>query len=373
MKMRGSAEFVTTKGFLDDFAYKGGHEAETLPDGYTEDGFDVDAQIDEGPKGKKAANVKGNENTASDSATTTMEDNVDEVAEGAERDIADGYVQDTMKGYEAFNAACDQGIVVKEYGLNKANVGDVIDTIVSEVETKGVGDVARSICRKVADKADKVWGKRFAARKLGDKQGKVEGAAERIQNYAALNPGTVGAGILGAGALGVGGAGAAGYKLATDKGLGDEVESLLVSKGYSDDMVTKDARDIYKQEVAAGKAHGTVIGETGKSGKTGVPSVAPRTATDKKGTVTSGELAAADKAKKEATEAAKKAAGNTAPAAKDGAMRRGWNATKNAMWKNRSTLGKVGTIGGTVAGAGALGAGGYYAAKKGYEDEESDD
>lgn len=131
--MRGNAEFPVMKGFMDGFTVK---EAgpETLP---PDPGSDVSdkAKLDEAATGSGPAKGTGK------GSPTTMAKDVNEVAEGAKKDIEDGYIQDvqgekvsTDKGYEIFNKMAESGVVVKDYGMNRHNVGEIMDSITKSVD-----------------------------------------------------------------------------------------------------------------------------------------------------------------------------------------------------------------------------------------------
>jgi hypothetical protein len=142
MSDRGSAEFYTQKGFLDEFSVKQvdpGHSPETLP---PEEGADVTegAEVDNvdvnAPKG---ANIKASDNKTGDTSTTMAKD-LAEVQAKAEEDIADGYISDVQhlpgpgdrekKGFEQFNDMVAKGVVVETQGLNRWNIDQAVDQIV---------------------------------------------------------------------------------------------------------------------------------------------------------------------------------------------------------------------------------------------------
>ena len=142
--MRDSASFTVMKGFLDDYTIKGdGQTPETLPEDTGQDITET-AELDSaGASAPKAANIKPSDNTSSGPGTT-MDDELADIPEKAEEDIADGYVADSQhlpgpgtrekKGYSAFNEMVNKGVVVEDYGLNVHNINEAFDRIEKAAE-----------------------------------------------------------------------------------------------------------------------------------------------------------------------------------------------------------------------------------------------
>lgn len=119
--MRGSNEFITMKGFMEgDFVNKG-------------DVTDK-AKVEEAVSAKESK--KGDKE-----GTTHMAEDASYVEEAADGDITDGYVSDAQgekvgKGWEAYNEKCASGIVVKDYGMTRDNIGMVIKGMEDSIVTK---------------------------------------------------------------------------------------------------------------------------------------------------------------------------------------------------------------------------------------------
>jgi len=142
--MRGNSSFITMKGFLDDFTVKGdGHTEETLPEDTGQDiteTAELDSAMANAPKG---ANIKSSDNKPTDPATT-MSDELEDIEDKSNQDIADGYVADVQnlpgpgdrekKGWEQFNELVAKGIIVDHVGMNRYNVGPSLDMIEKSAE-----------------------------------------------------------------------------------------------------------------------------------------------------------------------------------------------------------------------------------------------
>ncbi len=142
------ADFTVMKGFLSDFAVKGGEAAETLPPDPGHDVMEDEEELDDKTEGKEGP--KGGLKTSDDDLT--MEKDLSTVDEGAKRDVKDGYTEDIQdeeisgeeeKGFEAYNRMVSKGLAVEEEHLNKWNVGQMVDDIeqqASEMVAKELSD-----------------------------------------------------------------------------------------------------------------------------------------------------------------------------------------------------------------------------------------
>lgn len=216
--MRGNAEIPIMKGFESGFVVKAndGHESDTLP---PDPGADVtdktDSDFEEAGGTKPAANIKGGDNKPG-AASTTMADDVSEVAAEAEKPIDDGYVEDIQgpkvsdggevdKGWASFNEKCAGGYIVKDYGMNKHNVhsayADMQAAVDSEFVEKGPRQWAEAAWRGAK------WGAGKAAeggKKVGS--GAKWGAGKAKEGAMAAGRGAkTGAGKAKEGAVYVGG------------------------------------------------------------------------------------------------------------------------------------------------------------------------
>ena len=187
--MRGSAEIPIMKGFESGFVVKenDGHESDTMP---PDPGADVtdktDSDFEEAGTTKPAANVKAGDNKPG-AASTTMSDDVAEVADEAEANIDDGYVQDIQgekvsdggeveKGWEAYNEKCASGVVVKDYGLNKHNVSDAYIQMQESVHSEFVEKAGKALIRG-------------AAKRLGGPRVTIGGARKpKVPKSRTINP-----------------------------------------------------------------------------------------------------------------------------------------------------------------------------------------
>lgn len=137
---RGNDSFTTMKGFLGDMTIKGdGHELETLPPGEEGD-ITESAELDNALPGGalSAANIKPTDNKTG-SPSTTMDPELDEVADKAVQDIAQGYDADVQnlpgpgdrekKGYEVYNDMVAKGAAINVQPFNRFDVDGSINVI----------------------------------------------------------------------------------------------------------------------------------------------------------------------------------------------------------------------------------------------------
>ncbi len=130
---QGNSSFVTMKGFGGDFVFKGdGHEPETLPVEEPIPDVAESAELDDaGADVPLASNIKPTDNKTG-APSTTMSPELQEVADKAEEDIADGYVADIqhlpgpgdreVKAYEAFNDLIMKTHSMSGAGFNKYDI-----------------------------------------------------------------------------------------------------------------------------------------------------------------------------------------------------------------------------------------------------------
>lgn len=137
---RGNDSFTTMKGFLGDMTIKGdGHELETLPPGEEGD-ITESAELDNALPGGalSAANIKPTDNKTG-SPSTTMDPELDEVADKAVQDIAQGYDADVQnlpgpgdrekKGYEVYNDMVAKGAAINVQPFNRFDVDGSMNMI----------------------------------------------------------------------------------------------------------------------------------------------------------------------------------------------------------------------------------------------------
>lgn len=288
--MRGSAEIPIMKGFESGFVVKenDGHESDTMP---PDPGADVtdktDSDFEEAGTTKPAANVKAGDNKPG-AASTTMSDDVAEVADEAEANIDDGYVQDIQgekvsdggeveKGWEAYNEKCASGVVVKDYGLNKHNVSDAYTQMQESVHSEFVEKAGKAFIRGAAKRLGgprvtiggarkpKVPKKRttnpwsdkhlMSDKKLGGSK-KTLAQAQIAKNTA--KPGKGGLSRRAKIALGVGGAAAlgaaGGYAYSKKKENKGVEDGEIVTKRMSYSSATRTANALAKGRKAASRA-----------------------------------------------------------------------------------------------------------------------
>jgi hypothetical protein len=146
MSYRGNNSFTTMKGFMGDMTVKGdGHEVETMPE-MMEGDVTESAELDNALPGGalSAANIKPTDNKTG-APSVTMDDELNEVADKAVQDVAEGYDADVQnlpgpgdrekKGYEVYNDMVAKGAAVHVQPFNRYDVDGSMDMIQKSAES----------------------------------------------------------------------------------------------------------------------------------------------------------------------------------------------------------------------------------------------
>jgi len=167
---RGNADFIVSKGF--GIETKGGESPETLPNKDAGRDATEEEEMKELASGKGPK--KGGRKTEEDDLTISKD--VDKVREGAEKDIADTYVQDCQrKGYERYNDVVAKGIAAN-IELNPYNVGEFLDNAQAHTQTV-CKEIGSEVVLKGRAKEAYEGAKKFGGRV-------VEGAKEHFKRNA---------------------------------------------------------------------------------------------------------------------------------------------------------------------------------------------